>query len=185
MNKQTQIIAEVKTESPFGFRSDKTWEVLFWLAESVWDILSIHTNPRWWGDMNLISKARRLTNKPILAKGIHETDEEISEAVERWADYVLVVWRIPKVHLEKCIIEVDSLQQLKEFKSVLWLDTMFVWNSRDLGTWKNKEETFKQAREKFWGWLCQASNIKDKRDVEESADAILIWTYLEQFKDSL
>ena len=68
MHKNTQIIAEVKTGSPFGYKSEESWDELFEVAESVGDILSIHTDPRWLGSFELISKARKLTDKPILAK---------------------------------------------------------------------------------------------------------------------
>ena len=64
-------------------------------------------------------------------------------------------------------------------------DTKFVWNSRDLDTWENKQETFAQARSVFSGWLCQASNIKHKNNIHYSADAALIGTNLEGFKKSL
>lgn len=56
-----QIVAEVKTESPFGFRSDKSWQELFDLAEALGDIISIHTDPRWGGSFELLKKARTLT----------------------------------------------------------------------------------------------------------------------------
>jgi indole-3-glycerol phosphate synthase len=41
--------------------------------------------------MELISRVKQLTDKPILAKGIHSQDSEIVEAIQRGAEYVLVV----------------------------------------------------------------------------------------------
>jgi len=90
MYKNIQIIAEVKTESPFGFKSEKSWDELFGIASKIGDIISIHTDARWGGSFDLIKKARGLTDKKILAKGIHAKDEEIRKAIEAGADYVLV-----------------------------------------------------------------------------------------------
>src|SRR3989338_2239372 len=128
MYKSIEIIAEVKTQSPFGYKSDKTWDELFYVAEKIGDIISIHTDSRWGGSFNLIKKARSLTNKPILAKGIHEKDNDIKTAIDLGADWVLVVGRIPKVHKEKCIIEPVTLEQLKTIPKNL----RAVWNARNL-----------------------------------------------------
>ena len=72
MYKNIEIIAEVKTHSPFGYTSEKSWDELFAVANEIRDILSIHTDPRWGGSFELLEKARSRTNKPILAKGIHD-----------------------------------------------------------------------------------------------------------------
>lgn len=168
------FIAEVKTHSPFGWRSPHTWDELFELANEAGDMISIHTDPRWHGSLDLIRKARRLTDKPILAKGIHATDDEIAAALDAGADWVLVVGRIPDVHMDKCLIEVLSLSEL----DVLPAGARAVWNSRNLDTGEPKSETFTQARERFNGWLCQASNITHVTDIDPTADAILVGTHL-------
>ena len=171
------IIAEVKIQSPFGYKSTKTWDELFVIAEKVGDMISIHTDPRWGGDFSLITKAKSLTSKPILAKGIHATDEEIQKAIDAGADYVLVVGRIPKIHLDKCLIEPNTLRELTKIPE----NVKAVWNSRDLQTGGLKTETFAQARVLFKGWLCQASNIRTKVDIQDGADAVLVGTHLEEF----
>ena len=178
------LIAEVKTHSPFGWKSDKSWDELFRLAERTADIISIHTDLRWHGSFDLVKKAKALTKKPILAKGIHETDDLIGKAIEAGADYVLVVGRIPQVQpaiLKKCIIEPLTLEELKTIPH----DMKAVWNSRDLATGGLKKETFAQARAIFPGWLCQASNIRTVADVDEKADAVLVGTHIREFTDSL
>ncbi len=179
--KKVQVIAEVKTQSPFGFKSSKTWDELFELANKTGDIISVHTDVRWGGSFDLIKKARGLTSKPILAKGIHAIDEEIELAIKAGADFVLVVGRIPKIHVEKCFIEPVTLAELKAIPS----DVKAVWNSRDLATGGLKDESFKEARNIFKGWLCQASNIKTVDDIEEGADAILVGTHLLEFAESI
>lgn len=179
--KQIQLIAEAKTHSPFGFDSSKTWEELFKIANEYGDIISIHTDPRWNGSFDLIRKAKSLTSKPILAKGIHDTDDLIQKAVESGADFVLVVGRIPAVHTDKCIIEPNSLEELKALPH----NMKVVWNSRDLKTGCLKKETFVEARKIFPGWLCQASNIKSIEDVEKEANAVLVGESLEKFVQSL
>lgn len=181
MVNKVEIIAEVKTCSPFGYVSDKGWEELFDIANKVGDIISIHTDPRWGGSFDLIKKARARADKPILAKGIHQDDSEIKKALEFGATWVLVVGRIPKIHPEKCFIEPYDLSELKTIPKTLRV----VWNSRDLKTGGLKKETFEEARRIFSGWLCQASNIKTTKDIKEGADAVLVGTNLLEFSESL
>lgn len=185
--KDIVLIAEVKTCSPFRYESEESWEELFEIANKVGDIISIHTDERWGGSFELIRKAKELTGKPILAKGIHSKDEDIKKAVELGADYVLVVGRVPKVDLDKCLIEATSLEQLSEIPQ----NCKVVWNSRDilksleLGREVINNNTFEQAREIWKGWLCQASNIRTIKDVKEGADAILVGTHLKEFVEGL
>ncbi len=181
MNKKVEIIAEVKTHSPFGWFSNKSWDELFNVANKIGDIISIHTDSRWNGSFELLQKARKLTQKPILAKGIHENDELIQRAINAGADWVLVVGRIPKIHLDKCMIEPLTLQELKSIPNNLRV----VWNSRDLFTGEIKKESFAEARTLYKRWLCQASNIKTINDIEIGADAVLVGTHLLDFAKSL
>lgn len=176
-----QIIAEVKTKSPFGWQSADNWDDLFKIANKVGDILSIHTDSRWGGSFDLIKKAKQLTDKPILAKGIHAEDKDIELAIAAGADYVLVVGRIPKVHQDKCLIEPYTLDELSNLPK----GTKAVWNSRDLSTGGLKSETFEQARELYKGWLCQASNIQNLEDIDSSANAVLIGTHLKSVAEQL
>ncbi len=181
MYKNIQIIAEVKTKSPFGFKSEKSWDELFEVANKIGDIISIHTDPRWDGSFELIKKVKQLTHKPILAKGIHKTDGEIEKAIEAGSDFVLVVGRIPSIHLDRCIIEPLDLEELKKIPS----EMKVVWNSRDLKTGGLKQETFEEARKIWKGWLCQASNIKTIDDIKDSANVILVGEHLLEFAYSL
>ena len=176
-----EIIAEVKTKSPFGFKSKESWDELFSIADKIGDMISIHTDERWGGNYDLIRKARKLTSKLILAKGIHKNDEEVKKAIEAGADFVLVVGRIPKIYREKCLIEVLNLEQFKDIP----LGTKAVWNGRDLENRKIKKETFEEAREIWKGWLCQASFIKTWKDVREGTNAILVGENLVNFYKSL
>ena len=181
MTPKVQIIAEVKTQSPFGWKSTQSWDELFQLACEVGDIISIHTDARWGGSFELVRKARTLTDKPILAKGLHSTDADIQKAITAGADYVLVVGRIPAIHERKCLIEPLTIAELKKIPSTL----KAVWNSRDLSTGGMKKETFEQAREVFSGWLCQASNIQTIKDIKVGANAVLVGTHLSEFAESL
>ena len=171
------FIAEVKTHSPFGWQSSQSWDELFECANRFGDWISIHTDPRWGGSFDLIKKARQLTKKPILAKGIHRTDEEIKNALDCGANFVLVVGRTPQIDIDKCLIEPLSLNEIPTYPT----DTRLVWNSRNLLDGGLKIETFSQARALHSGWLCQASNIKTPTDVSASADAILVGTHLSTF----
>lgn len=169
-----QIIAEVKTHSPFGWQSEHSWKELFGIANEVGDIISIHTDPRWNGSLELIKKARGFTNKPILAKGIHRNDSDILAAIEAGADLVLVVGRIPGSHLDQCLIEPNTINELSKLPA----SVKAVWNSRDLTRGNPKPDSFSKARGAFDGWLCQASNISSLKDINPTADAVLIGTHL-------
>lgn len=171
------IIAEVKTQSPFGWKSNDTWDELFEIANQHGDMLSIHTDSRWGGSFELLEKARKMTKKPILAKGIHASDEEIAQALACGGDWVLVVGRIPQIHREKCLIEPNTLEEL----AVLPTNLRAVWNQRDLTNGLTKAETFPQARKVFNGWLCQASFVENTGDIQEGADAVLVGTSLKKF----
>jgi hypothetical protein len=94
---------------------------------------------------------------------------------------VLVVGRVPKIHLGSCFIEPNTLQELARLPK----GTKAVWNSRDLQTGGLKPDSFDDARAVFSGWLCQASNIAAKTDIKAGADAILIGTYLPELADML
>ena len=107
-HREVQLMAEVKTLSPFGHASDKPWEALFALANAHGDIISIHTDKRWGGSMDLIRQARKMTERPILAKGIHSSDDLIREAHQAGADLILVVGRVPNFHGSMTIVSSRS-----------------------------------------------------------------------------
>lgn len=135
--------------------------------------------------MDLIRRAKGMTDKPILAKGIHQDDESIKEALRAGADNVLVVGRTPNDYKLRpfCWIEPYSIGQMGRL-SLTYLDVV-VWNSRDLGTGEVKTETFDEARRVFEGMLVQASNIHSINDVRPGADGIIVGQNLQQFTDSL
>ncbi len=175
------IIAEVKTHSPFGWESQHDWPELFRIADQVGDMIAVHTDRRWHGSFDLIKRARDLTDKPILAKGIHSTDEDVVKAVAAGADFVLVVGRIPAVYQDRCLIEPSSLKEIRTIPT----GQKVVWNSRDLASGGLKRHAFTEARALFSGWLCQASNIVRVKDIEPSADGILIGTHLPELAQDL
>lgn len=173
------FIAEVKTTSPFGYVSSNSWDELFEYANEYGDMISIHTDERWGGSFKLLARASARTSQPILAKGIHATDQEVEEALSRGASKVLVVGRLPRQDLLlHCLIETNTLKQLVEFEKKA---TQLVWNSRDLTNGKKKSDDFTTARSVYSGWLCQASNIKTIHDIEESANAFIVGEKLIEF----
>lgn len=177
MANRPEFIAEVKTASPFGWRSEHLWDELFETADRYGDWVSVHTDPRWEGSFELVATARKRTDKPILAKGIHASDDDVRKALDVGADYVLAVERVPAVSPEQCLVEVEDIAGFAKLPP----GTKAVWNSRDLATGDAKTETFEQARAAWDGWLCQASNIRTPNDIEPSADAILVGTHLPEF----
>jgi indole-3-glycerol phosphate synthase len=185
IKKDITFIAEVKTHSPSGFKSTYSWEELFDLANKHGDWISVHTHEAWRGSFGLVKKAREMTRKPILAKGLHESDDEVKKALDSGANYVLVYGRIPEEGLlEKCLVEPKNFGQLIEWKKQCIYIPYLVWNKRDLSTMKWKKETFSHVRDICKGWLCQASGIRTIDDVSLRADAILVGEYLPKFMES-
>lgn len=176
-----EIVAEVKTKSPFGYESKLDWDELFDIAKNIGDVISIHTDERWGGSFDLIRKAKSLTSKPILAKGIHAEDSEIEKAIKSGADYVLVVGRVPSLHKERCWVEPLDLEQLSQIPT----GTKVVWNTRDLESGSAKKESFEEARRVWGGWLCQASFVKSRDNIKKGADAVLVGEHLKEFAGSL
>ena len=56
------FIAEVKTQASSGWRSERSWDELFDIANEHGDWISIHTDARWGGSMKLVSEAWRRTS---------------------------------------------------------------------------------------------------------------------------
>lgn len=180
-----KLIAEVKTNSPSSWKSERGWEELFAIANKHGDMISVHTDPRWGGSMERIAWARQTTDKLILAKGIHATDDLVIQAFQAGADYVLVVGRISSVKPQHCLIEPYTVAELRELPP----STLAVWNSRNLQLLNQpdnrKSETFEQARAAFPGWLCQASNLRTVADIKPGANAVLVGTHLAEFVESI
>ena len=175
------MIAEVKTKSPFGFVSKYSWDEQFELACKIGDWISIHTDPDFGGSFNLVSKAKLGTDKRIVAKGWHKSNDDINRAFDAGADYVTIVGRFPSKYSSRYLVEPLSLAEIDSIPT----DFKLIWNDRDLFTGKPKARKFEEAREIWGGWLCQASNIKSITDVHPKANAVLIGTYLREFAESI
>lgn len=177
------LIAEVKTQSPFGYRSSRSFLELLRIACEHGDIVSIHTDPRWGGSWELLQDAfNRLHghNKPILAKGIHETDQDLLMAAMCGARYTLVVGRIPpEPWLSDCWLEPTDHAQLATFPP----DATVVWNQRDLKT-GGFRGGWAEARRIHNGPLICASMIRSWKDVPEDAYGVIVGEHLEEFVSS-
>lgn len=173
------FIAEVKTKSPWGWESPLPWARLLEIAVKLGDWVAVHTDPSWGGSFEQLRQARQAVppTQPLLAKGIHSTDNDVARAFECGADYVLVVDRVPKVQPHRCLIEPSTTDAFYRLPK----GTKAVWNSRDLATGGLKTESFEDARKAWSGWLCQASNLRSAADVHPSADAFLVGTALAEW----
>lgn len=180
------IISEVKTKSPFGFRSKHSWDELLRVALSIPGWVAVHTDPRWGGSLDCVSKAQHeAPDRMIVAKGLHPMATDVDACVNAGAQYVLVVgWPHPVTDVSKLLVEPRSLAELAQLqRDAPWARA--VWNARDLETGGRKKETFAEARAAWKGWLCQASFLRTVDDVEPSADAVLIGEHLHAFHASL
>lgn len=171
MKKQI-FIAEIKTQSPTGFRSPLGFYYLRDLAVKHGDWISVHTNGLWGGDFEAIPLVRAVTNKPILAKGLHSTDDDIQRALDKGADYVLVVGRYPAdKYMDKCLIERHA--QFEPLAGV-----KYVCNSRDVSTgdyYTYGEQMVLLDRCLDRGnWTCQASGISSHHCIDPRVDAFIV-----------
>lgn len=187
------FIAEVKTESPFGFKSERSWNDLLDVAVEHGDMIAVHTDERWGGSFaQLYAAAERLRRididdrRPLLlAKGIHAHDSEVRMALNCGADLVLVVDRQPPRELAPaCIWEPTYFSTMMAGKS---LDQRIMWNQRDLATGEPRGSmySFGDIRRAHLGWLAQASFIKTPDDVHPDADAFIVGEHLLTFVEAL
>jgi len=180
------FIAEIKTQSPFGFKSPHSFMSLMQYAITYGDWISVHTNALWGGDIETLSFVRRNTNKPILAKGFHFTDDDIKRSLDHGADYVLLVDRVANpayVDWDKCLFEIHNhyllegnLSMYPEFKK-----QKFVFNSRDLGSGLPKKLWEMDMFTDRGLWTCQASGIYSMGHIQPKANAFIVGEHLVEF----
>jgi indole-3-glycerol phosphate synthase len=206
MNKPI-FIAEIKTQSPFGFKSTKTFGELMECAITNGDWVSVHTNALWGGDFDAISFVRRNTNKPILAKGIHATNDDIERAIDHGADYVLVVDRYAFGFAKQRQIIYERNHpsfafgeskcgglsaMVNRLRDIDREDTphKYLVNARDLSTGLPKKfegllnNSYQKELDAYLNakvWVCQASGIRYPYDVNPNVDAFIVGEHLVSF----
>lgn len=173
------FIAEIKTQSPYGFKSDKLFCELAEIACHYGDWVGVHTGALFSGCKQAIDLVRKMTDKPIFAKGFH-TNDEIPELLARGATYALMVDEYPNLDFGNNTVLVEWSSDNNPVKS-----HKIVWNSRDLRTGKKKDFTVLDRLIKQGYWVCQASNIKSPTDVREGVSAFIVGSYLPEFTKHL
>lgn len=164
------LIGEVKTCSPYGFKSALSRHEALDYVASFADIVSIHTNPQWDGSFEWLREARILTDKPILAKGFHDMLREVEEAFAVGADHVLTVGWWPG-HVS-CWHEVATWEEM-DTSNAEWI----VCNARNPRTGGDGALSIQNAsllRVGLTRKLCQASRIRCRADIHPGVDAVLI-----------
>jgi indole-3-glycerol phosphate synthase len=174
------FIAEIKTRSPFGYVSKHSFAKLMECAIKFGDWISVHDNALWGGDYESIAFVRRNTNKTILAKGLHATDDDIRRALDHGADYVLVVDREPAPELhDKCLFEWSRFSGLQQHPHLM--NQKHVFNNRDLRYGWPKHLTELKEFVDSGAWVCQASNIQSKDDIKPGISAYIVGEGLMKF----
>lgn len=169
------IIAEIKRMSPYGWVNGKTTAEQLAICEQFGDVISVHTSEYWGGSWGHLKMIRRMTAKPILAKGFHPTIMDVKTALDYGADYVLTVGWWPSCTLgEKCWHEIESLSQMLNTEAAT-----VVVNARCPRTGgKNPHGTnigeVVKYNNPYRKRLIQASHIRGPGDVHPKADGILI-----------
>lgn len=182
------FVGEVKMLSPFGFKSNYNCDQLIELAAQNADIVSIHIDPLWGGSsldidyVKMMMMNPKIPKKPILAKGLHTTDDSIKQSFDRGADYVLVVGRIPKLDdLSKIWLEPLTEEQFKPMLEAC--PNAVVFNHRDLSTGAFRIISFSgpEVNEQYKPLLIQASGIKSFSHVKEAYGGFIVGEHLPQF----
>jgi indole-3-glycerol phosphate synthase len=200
------FIAEIKTISPFGFKSNYDYEFLKQLSIENGDWISIHTDPLWGGHFvdivnvknTMLKLSKPYCDRKILAKGIHSKDSDIKRCLDNGADYVLVVGRIPpQGNLSQCLMEPSDHDQLKD---LAYIDSVnrsagLVLNRRDLITGYDKwtpvggnfswvthwANSFNELKEKVKVPIYQASGIYSMNEVHPKVDGFMVGQNLPTF----
>ena len=189
------FIAEIKTQSPFGYKSNDSFATLMECAIHHGDWVAVHTNALWGGDFDAISFVRKYTDKPILAKGIHGTNDDIHRAFDHGANYVLVVDRIPNTS-DYLLQEKFKARVLMEFSNIsrvvgnvrfnqYWKDSKYVYNARDLQTGLPRRTNQLSTLLELGVWTCQASMITSWYDVNPNVQAFIVGEHLVSFCNKL
>lgn len=189
MKKNPIFIAEIKTQSMFGFKARYHRETLINTAIRYGDWVSVHTDPRFGGSFDDIYQIRKLTSKPILAKGFHSHNNDVKKAFDLGADYVLVVDRPNRYLLDryigKILFEFSNSHILDEISYDFLEFGKIVFNGRNLNTGIGKKSIaqYHEFRKKC-KWLCGASLLSHPNDVKmfyPNCDAFIVGESLFEF----
>jgi hypothetical protein len=166
MSKAPIFIAEVKTQSMFGFQSKHSRFKLFDTALEYGDWVSIHTDARFGGSFDDIYMARRETNKPILAKGFHCSDDDVKKAYDMGANYVLVVDRYSHFNESyprntEPIFEISKLEDIDHLIDPSNYKVVFNGRNLETGIGKKSLHQWKEYREKC-SWDTHLQLVEDK-----------------------
>lgn len=174
------VVAEVKPRSPFGWVNPLSVEAQMKLCREVGDIISVHTNPLWGGSWDLLAEVCKWADRPVLAKGFHDTVHDVRRALDCGATYVLTVGWHPGGELGKrCWFEVENRYQLTNAPEAEWI----VLNARcprtggrrGVDAWNDTAvDRVLTSPDRLGHRICQASMIRGPQDVHPLANAILI-----------
>ena len=189
------FIAEIKTKSPFGFKSKNSFMELMEYACEYGDWVSVHTNSLWGGDFAHIEFVRSFTSKPILAKGLHTTADSVLKAFEAGANFVLTTnshlgtaasprndWFKLDAYKDRILFETEASKAKCDIDfNSFFKSRRYVANSRDLKTGKTKGYRELDEFLNLGVWVCQASNIMTPKDVDKRANAFIVGQNLPDF----
>ncbi len=176
-----KIIGEIKPASPYEPRFataqekyKENFDLLHSIAPHV-DILSIHTDPLWWGSYDWLREAKAIVgDKKVLAKGFHPSMPHVEECRRCGADYVLTFGWHPGQDHQYCWHEMRKNENSES--------SVLVFNSRNPRTGELRNNHYREIE-----WfntnhpelqLVQASNIKTVDDIHSDVQYVLIGTAL-------
>jgi hypothetical protein len=196
------LVAEVKIQSPFGFKSKRSWDQLFEIAIEYGDVVSIHVSPEWAGSTKLIEKAYpKCAEKgiPILAKGIRIDDTLAHECLKCGANFFLSHDQYMHDYFEPGTVwqELPPIKQNDTFMGMkLCRDRVYVVNARNIASGEDAPDHWDYIRrlhpwvspittygfgDKSGGVLVQASKIKTIKDIKPDANMVIVGEHLPEF----
>jgi indole-3-glycerol phosphate synthase len=202
-NEPVRLIAELKKSSPSEGRIREDFDVPEII--SVYDTrdvraISVLTEERYFeGSLDYLSRARQLTDKPLLRKDFIFDDYQVYESRTHCADAILLIAAIlSRSQIEdlsglsnelslECLVEVHNL---KELDTVLTAGVDIIGiNNRDLNTFRTSLSTTLELTKDIpeGKTIVSESGIHTRKDVEliESGrvDAILVGTTIMRAED--
>ncbi len=183
-----ELIAEVVTQGPDGYRAHRSWEELFNIANGYGDYIAVNVDPLWGGTIGRLQQARAFTSKPLVAKGVFHTDAEIQEARDAGADHVIVTGRVPEYpYGAYCWVDPVTPGMLKRLPLTKF--DVVVADGQNLYDGSAQPDMYdavvtRMADETDYPHIVQA-DVRFQADIKPETTMVMVGRYLEEYTRGL